>query len=67
MPIYEYLCEECGEVTEALVRMGDASGVACAKCGSAKTRRKLSTFAAGKTSSESSRPVCSTGACSLGG
>ncbi|MDO4559162.1 MAG: zinc ribbon domain-containing protein, partial [Planctomycetia bacterium] len=32
MPIYEYRCEECGEMSEELVR-GDET-ITCAKCGS---------------------------------
>ena len=47
MPIFEYDCPDCGEAFEKLIR--DTSGktrVVCPKCGSVKTRRKLSAFAA---------------------
>ena len=61
MPIYEFRCEECGKITEALVPMGDTSAVACASCGSKKTKRKFSTFgtsSGSSGSSSSSGPAC---------
>ena len=39
MPLYEYLCEACGERTEFLQRFADAPEVTCPKCGGAM--RKL--------------------------
>lgn len=49
MPIYEYRCEECEHVTEAIRRMDQASApIACEKCGSEKTSRMHSVFSAGK-------------------
>jgi len=41
MPIYEFECEECGARFEELVAAG-AEGVACAECGSTRTRRLMS-------------------------
>jgi putative FmdB family regulatory protein len=35
MPLYEYACEVCGEVTEVLQRLADAPPSACPKCGGA--------------------------------
>lgn len=32
MPIYEYQCQKCGEVTEALQRMSDPPLTDCSKC-----------------------------------
>lgn len=47
MPIYEYRCDTCGEVTELLRKMNDADTAAkCSHCGSKKTRRVQSVFAA---------------------
>ena len=47
MPVYEYDCEACGAITEALRKMADAdAGLACESCGSTKTRRRHSTFMA---------------------
>ena len=45
MPIFEYLCKECGSEFETLVKNAD-SKVECPKCGKAKVERKLSVFAA---------------------
>jgi putative FmdB family regulatory protein len=41
MPIYEFECEECAARFEELVAAG-AEGVACAACGSIRTRRLMS-------------------------
>jgi len=66
MPIYEYRCRECGEVTEALVRMGGKPDLACSKCGSKNLKRKFSTFAShGGSSGGSSAGSCPTGTCPL--
>ncbi len=54
MPIYEFLCQDCGRKTTALVmsraRIGD---VRCKRCGSAKLEKLFSRFATPK--SEESR------------
>ena len=41
MPIYEFECEECEARFEELVA-ADAAPIACPECGSARTRRLLS-------------------------
>lgn len=47
MPLYEYQCEACGKITENLRKMADADAPAtCESCGSDKTRRIQSVFAA---------------------
>ena len=46
MPIYEFVCESCGQRFEELVgsHVGrEAEDVACPECGSAKVERQLST------------------------
>ena len=46
MPLYEYRCEECSQVSEVLQRLGEgAEGLSCPACGSERLDRKLSTFA----------------------
>ena len=45
MPIYEYICDDCGENYERIV-MNDRTAVTCPKCESAKHTIKLSVFAA---------------------
>ena len=51
MPIYEYRCQECQEVSAFLVRSGGAAAFmpACRACGSSAVARRMSTFALGKT------------------
>ncbi len=48
MPIYEYVCPECGARFEKLRRMSQADVPAnCAVCGNANAPRAISSFAAG--------------------
>ncbi len=62
MPIYEYQCESCGEVTEALRSMSAADEpCVCEACGSKKTKRLQSEFAAG--GSKSNQPSLPMGGC----
>ncbi len=41
MPIFEYLCKDCGVVSEHLV-FSDAEKVQCPQCGSVKVQKILS-------------------------
>ncbi len=41
MPIYEYVCTECGQVSEHLV-FGKEEDVSCPGCGGGKLKRLLS-------------------------
>lgn len=41
MPIYEFLCDQCGGRFEELVAAG-AEAIACPECGSERTRRLMS-------------------------
>ena len=45
MPIFEYKCEECGDIFEKLVSKSDDQ-VVCEKCGAEKVEKQLSTFSA---------------------
>ncbi|HEQ60445.1 MAG TPA: zinc ribbon domain-containing protein [Firmicutes bacterium] len=65
MPIFEYQCKECGHVTSFLEKAGSRKTHPCEQCGSRKTEKIISTFAArvGGSSSESSS--CPTGTCPL--
>ena len=57
MPVYEYQCETCGKVTEALRRMQEAdSPIPCEHCGAEQTHRTHSLFAAGGESREAAMP-----------
>jgi putative FmdB family regulatory protein len=67
MPIFEYICDDCGAKFEKLVRRS-ADGVACPSCGKSRLTTTLSTFAAhsGKTNGKSSAadfPSCPGGMC----
>jgi putative FmdB family regulatory protein len=42
MPIYEYLCEKCGNEFELIVFKDDEP--TCPACGEKKPKRKMSTF-----------------------
>jgi putative FmdB family regulatory protein len=71
MPLYEFRCEKCDNVTERLCRVGaNGKGLKCPKCGGGKMRRLMSIFSArtkgeggGPTSVGSSCAGCSSGNC----
>jgi putative FmdB family regulatory protein len=55
MPMYEYLCPECGARFEKLRRMSEADSPSrCAVCGADNAQRVMSTFAAGGCGTDSS-------------
>jgi len=67
MPIFEYICDDCGAKFEKLVRRSE-DGVACPSCGRSHLTTTLSTFAAhsGKANGKSSTsdfPSCPGGMC----
>jgi putative FmdB family regulatory protein len=68
MPIYEYVCGDCGEHFEALRPMKDADApIGCRRCESRRTERALSVFYAqssGRTVAGTSGGGC--GSCSGG-
>ncbi len=46
MPIYEFRCEDCGKIFEALcITKEDEKQVKCPYCASKKVRKEYSTFA----------------------
>jgi putative FmdB family regulatory protein len=42
VPIYEFVCEECGERFEELVPTSDVTGATCPNCGSERSERLIS-------------------------
>ncbi len=69
MPIFEFVCAECGKPFEELVRSASAtSEVVCPACHSSNIKKKISTFASkvsgGSSFSFNSAPASS---CSTGG
>lgn len=66
MPVYEYRCETCEHLTEALRRMADADDpMACEKCGTDRTRRVQSVFASTSGSADAGPMGCADGACGM--
>jgi putative FmdB family regulatory protein len=72
MPIFEYLCDDCGTKFEKLVRNGAASGALCPSCGESHVTAQFSTFAAHSHGSsrgsahgsrEEALPSCASGMC----
>ena len=53
MPIYEFVCMSCESHFEELLRLDDGDPE-CPECGSPKTRRQLSVFAAHGTAGQPS-------------
>ena len=66
MPLYEYKCQECGEIQEVLQPNFKAKAPECRGCGSENTERLVSA-AVSRSSVGSSSPsaYCPTGACPL--
>jgi putative FmdB family regulatory protein len=63
MPIYEYICENCGGQFDKLRPMKEADApIPCAKCESIQTRRRLSKFFA-----HSEGKVLAGSSCGCGG
>jgi len=68
MPVYEYRCETCEHLTEALRRMSDADEpLACEKCGAEPTRRVQSVFASASGGADAGPMDCAGGACGMPG
>jgi len=64
MPIYSYICEDCGEKFDLLLGMTfKKTELKCKKCDSKNIKKTLSYFSVGK--SNPSGPSCPTGTCNL--
>ena len=73
MPIYDFKCRECGEVSEVLVRNVESQDIKCPACGGSNTEKlisssfliKASQLATGGTccgrAERCDSPPCSTG------
>ena len=58
MPIFEYLCKDCGQAFETIVPRHD-SLADCTRCNSGNVEKQLSVFAVAGTSKESAAdPGC---------
>jgi putative FmdB family regulatory protein len=77
MPIYEYLCSDCGHVSELLVGIGrNSDNLVCGRCGGSDLARLMSAHASSAASiglehrtastccgSNSSQQGCVPGSC----
>jgi putative FmdB family regulatory protein len=67
MPIYEYVCDDCGAEYERIVLNGSTKAT-CPKCASTQSTIQLSVFAAhGGNGAKSSSGSSSSGSSSRGG
>jgi putative FmdB family regulatory protein len=62
MPIYEYVCDECGTRYEQIV-MSKNTKIACPKCASGKRTMQLSVFSSVGSDSKANGSSASSGAC----
>lgn len=64
MPIFEYLCDDCGTKFEKLVRRSDDATL-CPSCGESHVTTQYSTFAAraNGVAKEPSMGGCASGMC----
>ncbi len=66
MPIYEYVCDSCGERFEKLIRSHLTDAPACPSCGEARVTLQLSTFATPSAGAKVRNGANSPGACPPG-
>ncbi len=64
MPIFEYLCEDCGTKFEKLVRKVNQDELLCPSCGQDHLAQQHSTFAA-RSNGANAQPAMS-GGCPAG-
>lgn len=53
MPLFGYLCNECGKTFEVLLLCGDDKKVCCPECGAEDVTKLISSFATGGSASGS--------------
>ena len=70
MPIYSYVCKDCGEEFDLLVGVvSEKTEFKCKKCGSSNIEKTFASFgvnvSSGTNNLNSSGPSCPTGTCPL--
>lgn len=55
MPIFEYICSQCGGKFEFLEKRDSSDKKTCPQCGSKKLERQFSVFSAGVKEGDSKR------------
>ncbi len=66
MPIFSYICKDCGEKFDLFIRIGGKDEkLICKKCGSKNIQKTFSSFSLGSSSSKGSKSdsSCPTGTC----
>jgi len=70
MPIYSYICKDCGNKFDLFLGIGGKKEeLVCKKCGSKNIQRAFSSFGIGSsnnTSKSNSESSCPTGTCPFG-
>ena len=56
MPVYEFKCDDCGEVISEIRKFDEIDPPLCTNCGSKKTKKVFSAFSSGKV--KTSSPSC---------
>jgi len=65
MPIYEFVCDDCGKPFEALVIGFSTDKVKCPDCDSCRIKKKVSSFAV-SGSSQGTSSFVSSASCATG-
>jgi putative FmdB family regulatory protein len=67
MPIFEFVCADCGQPFEELVRSANAvDEVTCPNCHSEQVRKQISVFASRVAGNSSASFASSAASCSTG-
>lgn len=69
MPIYTYVCKDCGAKFDLLIGVtSEKEELKCKKCNSRNIEKTLGTFSVGNSNNKlsSSGPSCPTGTCPSG-
>ncbi len=67
MPIYEYVCQNCGQKYEKLVRSNSATPeLKCPHCGSSQAKKAMSLFGTHAAGGETTWSTASSSAASCG-
>ena len=68
MPVYTYVCKDCGNKFDLLIGVtSEKTELKCKKCGSKNIEKTIGLFTVGSSSDKtsSSGPTCPTGTCNL--
>jgi len=65
MPIFDFLCNNCGQVFDIMIKNDEKEKVRCPQCQSIEVKQQLSAFySAGKSAAKSTpMPMPSCGGC----